>query len=493
MVVWRHTWPSRHGRDGGECRILVTASGGVATAFLTDVTASLRFDCLWGRAGGGRRDMVAMPRGVATWLLSRRADPSCFGGRRFKTEVLVVLVLRWCRPVRAGDAFVLLGARRRWSFLREGPNMSALLVEGELLDAEVKGTVNILRAAKECGVRRVVTTSSISAIIPSPGWPADVVKDEECWTEVDYCSKTLAEKAAWKFAEENGLDVVVVNPGTVMGPVLPPVVNASMGMLVRLLQGFLSSFKFDFCWCHARFLGFPIVTYPDGYPSKQDTTNNEKCNNREQGKIKVNFEGHNLQEQGKIKVNFDARNVSHHPLMSAGHAENEHFAYDVTSKLKTKFLGNSVDVYPVGRLFSSLQRLFVGESQYAFHSLEITRTSAVQLKLSTPIIDLSALDDLNAKKSFLCGFCIVTVDGQLHDIEMSGYGFEFYFSYVDVSVSVLHVYIRYGQGRDKLPGCDMVAPGEPAMTWLCGDTPGCRDMVATGVDVAFLSRRLEAL
>jgi len=31
------------------------------------------------------------------------------------------------------------------------------------------------------------------------------------------------------------------------------------------------------------------------------------------------------------------------------YAKNEHFTYDVTSKLKTKFLGNSVDVYPVGR------------------------------------------------------------------------------------------------------------------------------------------------
>ncbi|MQM06610.1 hypothetical protein Taro_039439 [Colocasia esculenta] len=30
-------------------------------------------------------------------------------------------------------------------------------------------------------------------------------------------------------------------------------------------------------------------------------------------------------------------------------------------------------------------------------------------------------------------------------IKMSGYGFEFYFSYVDVSVSALYVYIRYGQ------------------------------------------------
>jgi nucleoside-diphosphate-sugar epimerase len=39
------------------------------------------------------------------------------------------------------------------------------------------------------------------------------------------------------FAKEKGLDVVVVNPGTVMGPVIPPRFNASMLVLVRLLQG----------------------------------------------------------------------------------------------------------------------------------------------------------------------------------------------------------------------------------------------------------------
>ncbi|KAL6516675.1 hypothetical protein OROGR_019980 [Orobanche gracilis] len=49
-------------------------------------------------------------------------------------------------------------------------------------------------------------------------------------------SKTLAEKAAWKFAKENGVDIVVVNPGTVMGPIIPPAINASMLMILRLLQ-----------------------------------------------------------------------------------------------------------------------------------------------------------------------------------------------------------------------------------------------------------------
>ncbi|KAK3206579.1 hypothetical protein Dsin_020625 [Dipteronia sinensis] len=122
----------------------------------------------------------------------------------------------------------------------------------ELLDPAIKGTINVLTAAKAAGVRRVVVTSSVSAVTPSPNWPADKVKAEDCWTDVEYCkqkelwyplSKTLAEKAAWDFSKENGLDVVVVNPGTVMGPVIPPTLNASMVMLVRLLQGCTETYE----------------------------------------------------------------------------------------------------------------------------------------------------------------------------------------------------------------------------------------------------------
>ncbi|MQM06397.1 hypothetical protein Taro_039223 [Colocasia esculenta] len=43
--------------------------------------------------------------------------------------MLEVFVLRWCRLGHAGAVFVLRGARRRWSFLREGPNGSAVHVE----------------------------------------------------------------------------------------------------------------------------------------------------------------------------------------------------------------------------------------------------------------------------------------------------------------------------------------------------------------------------
>ncbi|XP_021825510.1 oxysterol-binding protein-related protein 3A-like [Prunus avium] len=55
-------------------------------------------------------------------------------------------------------------------------------------------------------------------------------------------------------------------------------------------------------------------------------------------------------------VTFISEQVSHHPPMSAGHAENEHFIYDITSKVKTKFLGNSIDIYPVGRTRLTLKK-----------------------------------------------------------------------------------------------------------------------------------------
>lgn len=114
----------------------------------------------------------------------------------------------------------------------------------ELLDPAIKGTINVLTAAKDLGVRRVVITSSISAMIPSSNNLADV--GEDCWIDEDYCrqnglwyplSKALAEKAAWKFAEENGLDIVVVHPGMVVGPIIPPALNSSMQLMLRILQG----------------------------------------------------------------------------------------------------------------------------------------------------------------------------------------------------------------------------------------------------------------
>lgn len=58
----------------------------------------------------------------------------------------------------------------------------------ELVEPAVQGTINVLTAAKRFNVRRVVLTSSISAIVPNPGWPENKVFDESSWTDLDYCT-----------------------------------------------------------------------------------------------------------------------------------------------------------------------------------------------------------------------------------------------------------------------------------------------------------------
>lgn len=64
-----------------------------------------------------------------------------------------------------------------------------MVQQKEMLDPAIKGTINVLTAAKEAGVGRVVVTSSISSMYPSPGWPADRVRDEDSWTDLDYCKQ----------------------------------------------------------------------------------------------------------------------------------------------------------------------------------------------------------------------------------------------------------------------------------------------------------------
>ncbi|RCV27950.1 hypothetical protein SETIT_5G366600v2 [Setaria italica] len=119
--------------------------------------------------------------------------------------------------------------------------------EKELLEPAVKGTLSVLRAAKDCGVARVVLMSSKSAMVPNPSWPAGkAVAEDDCWADVELLkkrqlwynvSKTLAEKAAWEFTEKEGLQLVVLNPGTTLGPFFTPSVNTSLNILLQLLKG----------------------------------------------------------------------------------------------------------------------------------------------------------------------------------------------------------------------------------------------------------------
>lgn len=110
--------------------------------------------------------------------------------------------------------------------------------DDELIRPAVDGTLRVLRAAADAGVRRVVVTSSIAAILS--GYRDAVVRDESSWSDLDHSpayakSKTLAERAAWDFARESGIELVVVNPGMVLGPLLSSGINTSVDIIRRLL------------------------------------------------------------------------------------------------------------------------------------------------------------------------------------------------------------------------------------------------------------------
>jgi len=117
--------------------------------------------------------------------------------------------------------------------------------EDELIVPAREGTLRVLRAARDAGVKRVVVTSSFAAI----GYGHKV--RETPFTEADWTnpngddvapytkSKTLAERAAWDFlAREGGsLELSVVNPVGVFGPVLGPDYSASILLVQKMLDG----------------------------------------------------------------------------------------------------------------------------------------------------------------------------------------------------------------------------------------------------------------
>jgi nucleoside-diphosphate-sugar epimerase len=117
--------------------------------------------------------------------------------------------------------------------------------ENDLIVPARQGALRVLGAARDAGVRRVVQTSSFAAIGYGHG-ALDRPLDETDWTTFGrrpvsaYTkSKTLAERAAWEFVEETGgdLELSVVNPVLVLGPVLDADYATSIRLVHRLLEG----------------------------------------------------------------------------------------------------------------------------------------------------------------------------------------------------------------------------------------------------------------
>ncbi|MFC5582410.1 SDR family oxidoreductase [Rhodanobacter terrae] len=117
--------------------------------------------------------------------------------------------------------------------------------EDELIVPAREGALRVLRAARDAGVGRVVLTSSFAAIgygqkvQPAPfnetNWTDPAGEDVQPYAK----SKTLAERAAWDFIAREGrtLELSVVNPVGVFGPVLGPDYSTSILLVQRLMDG----------------------------------------------------------------------------------------------------------------------------------------------------------------------------------------------------------------------------------------------------------------
>jgi len=90
----------------------------------------------------------------------------------------------------------------------------------QLYKTNVEGTRNILNAARDAGVRRIVYTSSVATIgIPKDGTPGNEDSPSTLEDMIGHYkrSKYLAEEVA-REAARAGINVVIVNPSTPVGP-----------------------------------------------------------------------------------------------------------------------------------------------------------------------------------------------------------------------------------------------------------------------------------
>lgn len=115
--------------------------------------------------------------------------------------------------------------------------------DDEIIVPARDGTLRVLHAAHDAGVRRVVMTSSFAAV----GYGA---VPRELYTEADWTeptddntayirSKAIAERAAWDLVAGWGgsTELTVVNPVGIFGPALGPKLSVSLGFVKALLEG----------------------------------------------------------------------------------------------------------------------------------------------------------------------------------------------------------------------------------------------------------------
>lgn len=89
----------------------------------------------------------------------------------------------------------------------------------KLMQVNVTGTANIVNAMLHAGARKLIFAGSVTAL---GGKPGEMIQEDTKWENSTYTtryalSKLLAEREVFRGKEE-GLEVVVVEPGVIVGP-----------------------------------------------------------------------------------------------------------------------------------------------------------------------------------------------------------------------------------------------------------------------------------
>jgi dihydroflavonol-4-reductase len=171
--------------------LITGASGFVGSAVLRQLIAAGHTMRALVRPNSDRRNLAELPVEIVTGDLTDRAS--------------LDRALLGCSAL-----FHVAAVYRLW-----GPQPQ------EIYEANVNGTRNLMIAAANAGVKRIVYTSSVATLgLTRDGSPADEDTPVSLVDMIGHYkrSKFLAEAEVKKLVEEQGLPVVIVNPSTPVGP-----------------------------------------------------------------------------------------------------------------------------------------------------------------------------------------------------------------------------------------------------------------------------------
>lgn len=171
---------------------LVTgATGFVGSAVVRDLLSAGHSVRVLARPGSDRRNLTGLPLDIAEGDLLGRAS-----------------LERACKGCSA--LFHVAADYRLWV-----PNPPAIY------RVNVEGSVNLLQAAAQAGIQRMVYTSSVATLgLNADSSPASEDTPVSLADMIGHYkrSKFLAEEAVQKLVQAQGLPVVIVNPSTPIGP-----------------------------------------------------------------------------------------------------------------------------------------------------------------------------------------------------------------------------------------------------------------------------------